>query len=441
MTDSDLDRLADEAQADIQRDLALLEAEDAKDAARAERDAFEIRGEGRYRFQRPGLSIEIDFLRRTGGALRGEVIVRTTIPGARTSGDVLSAEDLNLSSSRARRSFGLHLAERCQVEDFDFVGFVETFCIRVLAAERQGQPAVLLSDLPRPTPDEALEVDGLPLLARHPLIIFGDGGTTKSYIALYIAGKLAQRGKRVGFFDWELAGEDHRDRLERLFGGEMPPVSYARCTRPLFHELDRLRRIVRDKNLDFAIFDSIAPACDGPPESAETAGRYFQALRQLGEVGSLHTAHITKAQEGADRRPFGSTFWHNLARATWNVKLADAVPDDTVVTIALYNRKSNLGPLSRAVGFEFGFDQDRTLVRRVNPGDVPDLAASMSVGERIAFTLRQGPRTREQIRAALEDVKPSTLRSALHRAEGKGRILRFPDGTEERFSLPERWRS
>jgi hypothetical protein len=109
---------------------------------------------------------------------------------------------------------------------------------------------------------------------------------------------------RVGLFDWELAGEDHRERLERLFGAKLPGVRYARCNRPFVHELDRLRRIVRDEALDYVIFDSVAFACDGPPEAAEVAGRYFQSLRQLGIVGSLHIAHISKA-DGADQKPFG----------------------------------------------------------------------------------------------------------------------------------------
>jgi hypothetical protein len=34
-------------------------------------------------------------------------------------------------------------------------------------------------------------------------------------------GHLDQAGMRVGLFDWELAGEDHRDRLERLFGANL----------------------------------------------------------------------------------------------------------------------------------------------------------------------------------------------------------------------------
>ena len=77
---------------------------------------------------------------------------------------------------------------------------------------------------------------------RHPTIIFGDGGATKSYTALYLAGRMAEQGMVVALFDWELAGEDHRDRLERLFGVLMPQVYYARCERPLARSRARQTR-------------------------------------------------------------------------------------------------------------------------------------------------------------------------------------------------------
>ena len=79
---------------------------------------------------------------------------------------------------------------------------------------------------------------------------------------------------------------------------------YARCERPLVYEADRLARIVREHDISYAIFDSVAFACDGPPEAAEVAGRYFRAVRQLG-IGSLQIAHISKAENG-DKKPFGS---------------------------------------------------------------------------------------------------------------------------------------
>src|SRR5262249_23091134 len=161
------------------------------------------------------------------------------------------------------------------------------------------------------------------------------------YLALYIAGILARCGLSVAFFDWELCGEDHRDRLELLFGSDMPEIRYALCDRPLIAEVDRLRRIVRERKTDYAIFDSLASACDGPPEAAEVANEYFRAVRQIG-CGSLHVPHVAKSSADSDKKPFGSTFWHNLARCTWNVQ---ADPENNSLRLGFYNRKANLGPL------------------------------------------------------------------------------------------------
>jgi hypothetical protein len=241
-----------------------------------------------------------------------------------------------------------------------------------------------------------LDVDGLQLPRRHPSIIFGDGGAIKSYLALHYISRLAFDGLRVGLFDWELVAGDHRDRLERIHGEQMPHIEYARCERPMVSEVDRLRRIVRDKKLEFAVFDSVAFACDGPPEGAEIAGKYFRAVRQLGELGTLHIAHVSKA-EGADQKPFGSAFWHNGARSTWYAKRTEATADGRTVQLGLFNRKANLGPLRPAVGFELDFSDGATRFERVDLADVPDLAATLSVRQRMALSLRSGAMTIEAL--------------------------------------------
>lgn len=382
--------------------------------------------DGHYRLELAQLGIEfiVDRLRRKWDELIGELSVKCALPGARTFDGVLSVADLNLSSQRARQDRARYLASRAQTRDrdLDWMSLLEEFVQRVLTAERAGEPAVLLRDLPRPAPDDQLSIDGLPLLTRHPVVWFGDGGAAKSYLALFSAGRLEQRhALRVGLFDWELAGEDHRDRLERLFGADMPSVRYVRCTRPLVHEADRLRRIVREEGLQYGIYDSVAVGCDGPPEAAEVAARYFQAVRQIGPIGSLHISHVTKA-DGADQKPFGSAFWHNGARATWFVKLAETVPDRNRITIGLYNRKANLGAIRPAVGFDVTFGADRTSFRRVEVADVPDLAGHLSVRQRMAHLLRRGAMTAEEVAREL-DAKVDTVKRTARRYDSQFTVI------------------
>lgn len=371
-------------------DLAkVIEAVSTRPGAGVDYD-FEALGADRYRFRIPSFAItlEVDRLRRERQELLGELSVLRGVSGAHAAGGALSIADFNLSSARARQDRAKLLAQRSQTETLDWVGVIEEFCQRVSAADRNGKPAVDLRTLSKPASDDTLKIDGLSLLRRHPSIIFGDGGAAKSYTCLYLAGRLAERGMRVALFDWELAGEDRRDRLERLFGPDMPRIIYARCERPLVYEVDRLRRIALDQQIEFAVFDSVAFACDGPPEAAEVAGRYFRSVREMGG-GSLHVAHINKGDH-ADKKPFGSTFWHNGARATWFAKASEPSDDANTLTLGLFNRKCNLGALRHPVGFRIEFDETRTTFVRTDVRDCPDLAESMTVRQRMSSVLRHG---------------------------------------------------
>src|SRR5262249_40267808 len=129
--------------------------------------------------------------------------------------------------------------------------------------------------------------------------------------------------------------------------------------------------------------------------------------RQIG-AGSLHIAHITKS-EGGDMKPFGSVFWHNGARSTWFVKLADESPDGQILNLGFFNRKANLGRLCSPTTFKITFTSDITTFSKTNPAETHDLAVSMSVHQRMENLLRSGakdPKTiAQEIDAEVETVK------------------------------------
>ena len=390
---------------------------------------FEALGEDRYRLAIPdiGVTLELDRLRREHHELIGELSARCELPGARTVDGSLSIADLNLSSARARQDRAKLLAARAGTGDqIDWAGLIEEFCQRALQADRAGQPAVDLRQIERPDPrEDMIEVYGLAMPRRHPTILFGDGGTGKSYLALYLAGRMVEMGTSVALFDWELCADEHRDRLERLFPDGMPRIVYARCERPLVYEADRLRRIVRENSIAFSVYDSIAFACDGPPEAAEVAGRYFRAVRQIGG-GSLHIAHVNKS-ETADKKPFGSTFWHNGARSTWYVEQAEASADSDVQQIGIFNRKANLGRLRPAVGFSIEFGHECTWFRKADVAGTPELATRLTVTQRMQHLLRSGALTVTQIAEEL-DVEVNTVTQTVNRYVKKGRVFIVLDG-------------
>lgn len=389
------------------RELIVTRSRPVKTTTREYRSAareFSAVGEDHYCLNIPslGITFDVDRLRRERHELVGQLAVRCELPGARTAtGKMLSLADFNLSSARLRTDRAKLLAAHAGIDGLDWGVPLEELCQRVLLADRAGQPAIDLRMLARPNREaDHIEIDGLALPRRHPTILFGDGGTCKSYLALYLAGRMAKLGIKVALFDSELAGEDHRDRLERLFPGVMPPVLYARCERPLVYEVDRLRRIVREQAVDFAIYDSVAFACDGPPEAAEVAGAYFRAVRQIG-CGSLHVAHVRKSADG-DKKPFGSVFWHNGARSTWFVQAAEPAGDTGILNVALHNRKANLGPVSRPVAYQITFTEKQTIFKPAEVADNPDLAQKLAIWRRMEHVLRREAMSPQAIAAEIE---------------------------------------
>ena len=357
-----------------------------------------------------GIRFQVDRLRRDRQELIGELTVKMATD--RAVNGCLITGDFNFSSVRARQDRAKLLQQRANTNgSVDWFKLLEEFCQRVFQAEREGDPAIDLRTFPKPAADDELAIDGLALPRRHPSIIFGDGGTSKSLLALMILGRLAQRGLNVALCDWEMSGEDHRERLEHLFGPDMPRILYLRCERPLTVEADRIRRVVRENKMDYVAYDSVAFACDGPPEAAETAGRYFRAIREIGP-GSVHLAHVTKGEDN-DKRPFGSAFWHNGARSTWNIQAAEPTPDGSF-QVALYNRKTNLSAIRRPVSYVVQFSNDRAEFRPADIADSPDLAGKLTIRQRLIPLLKRGSMSIEALAEAL-DERPDSVRKTLVR--------------------------
>jgi len=233
-----------------------------------------------------------------------------------------------LSNLSARDRLAASIAKRTPALKLDWQRMLDQAVRWTMEQYRSGDPGLLLRDAEEIAPGSDVLTDP-PLLEGDGLsILFGDGGTGKSWIALALAASLQSaesviggltipNARRVGFIDWEWSARRHRRRLMQLTGPDMPAVAYIRCSRSIFEERDRLRRWARRFGIDYAIVDSVGLACGAEPESAEVANRFVNALFDLVPAG-LGIAHVTKAAaERPPDKPFGSTYWHNGARRTW----------------------------------------------------------------------------------------------------------------------------
>ena len=386
-------------------------------------------GEGHYEIGWPDLGVTCDLARLHRGRdedLMGELTVTTTLPGAKVVEGVLSSAVMNFSSQLARTGRAGFLRERSGARDIDWVGLVETVCLLVIRAERAGEPIGPLADHALPGAREAWDVQGVPILRAHPMILFGDGGVGKSTIALYIALTLAQRGIRVLYCDWEFSAEDHRERLGRLCGLSMPreTLHYVRCAGPLVTEATRLQAHVAKAQIEYVICDSIGFAVAGRPEEAEHAGAYYRAVRGLG-IGSLHLAHISKSLEHGEDKPFGSAFWANGARSLWFLKRSDDTEGPDIVNVALYHKKSNTSRRLPARGLRLTYSPAAITVARFDVADDDTLAATLPVWQRMQAALRHAALTEDAL-AEEVSAKPAAVRQVLRRSAHL--FLRLVDG-------------
>lgn len=384
--------------------------------------------------------VEVRYVRREYRQLHAEVDVLCDWAGASRHNGSLSRADLNLSSQTARRALASYCAERAHTKpaDFDWRGVIDATCIETIAADREGEAPIVLDDAPD-REDRDFDVHGLLVPADSTSMIIAHGDSLKSLVLLVVLGDLARRGMPVLLLDWEWTAERHKRRKLRLFGGErLDTLHYLRCHAPLPIEADRIRRYCDQQHIAFIGGDSVAFACDGKLSDDDTAIRFHRVCAN-DLPPSLWAAHVPKATVGPDAKatvgPFGSVFFSNLCRMTWQVKKQIGASDD-LVTVALLPEKQNDGARVAAVGLEFDFTPDRIGVRNVNVAAVDGLADKLPLALRVLHVLKGGPLTIAEIATRL-DAKPDSVKKTVTRNPAFTQVINFPDGVH-RFALVER---
>lgn len=423
-------------------ELALEAALAAEEAIPSGQQFTVERGIFRYELGSPHyVSLEFDQLRtERDGGMSAEVTARSTAPGM---GKLIHLARTTITGTRSRQDLASHLAKRHPGPKIDWPELVEQATVQTVQAYRAGEPSILLRDAVEPL-DSGYLIKPL-LVARQPTIWFGDGGNGKSFLAL--AAALTIHGDRadllgihpaaqlrVAYCDWEFDAWEHRKRMRSLIGAAEPEpdLVYVRCFGPLREQVDRLRKVIREQDIDYLVIDSVAAACGGEPESAEVALGFFDSIRRLG-VGALCIAHTTKNPE-AQERPFGSTFWHNMARSTWLVR-KEQQAGDSGLSVGMFHKKANSGPLSPPLGFQIAFGDGRTTIRRTDVRDVPGLAEHVSTSSRIRHAIKGGPKSYAELAEELEVGKDAVRKAAERGARGTGPFVLVGDARGQRVAL------
>jgi len=422
-------------------------------------------GDG-YRFIWKQHEVEVEFrgLRAdSDGDIRCDLIVETQAPAVRSQ--LYGPVNFNLKSGQTRTNVVNYLAKTLQL---DWASIFDQACRLAVEAHWEGDPMISLKDAVAPSGGQYALAPLL--LSDAPTIWFSDGGVGKSLMALWAAIIMASGGellgdefspqaikrRRVLYLDWEWDGWEHKRRVQALLGSEWDQVDvfYQHCDGPLAELVPTLRRKVLEQGIDYIIVDSVAGACGGEPESSTVAIGYFNALRRLG-CGSLSLADVSKAslKDQDPNKPFGSSFWHNMARLTYFVRrYGDEEDGDqagskpNTIVLGFYNKKSNSGPLVRPMGFLVSFFGDgfaggRVAIGRNDLTRTDSAAATISLESRIGQVLKEeGPSYTNQIIEALgmydptfappDTKKEATLRTTLNRMRTRGKVMRINPASE-----------
>jgi hypothetical protein len=310
---------------------------------------------------------------------------------------------INLLSTQARNQVARHCATRCTIgRDWD--ALVEQTCVMTLDHWRQGEPVVNLGTV-QPSPEPSYRLRPF-LLEKEATLIYGDGGIGKSYVAAYLASQVDQGVKlgryepiqgRVLYLDYETNRDIAARRFQALakgFGfGAASNVLYRFCYQPLPADITEIQKIVAEEDIEFVVVDSAGPACGGDPESASSAINYFTALRSLRRT-SLTIAHRSKSGSVG---PFGSVYWVNYPRATYELKKAQET-GESAMHVAMIHRKVNEGQLQAPVAFRFTFQTGAITVAEEAIGDVPAFATELPLGEQLSRALDEhGPQTAKDL--------------------------------------------
>ena len=316
-----------------------------------------------------------------------------------------------LTSDRSR----VEIAKRCESEvpGMGWRELIQEASINVLRRFRRGAEVLDLSKW-TPPKNSPGGYRLAPLLAEGlPNMIFGDGGVGKSMVALWLSAIVTEGMQEpfecmpgnVLYLDWEMEAEETYGRLGMVAEGmglpTPPRLFYRRCAGRLVDDVERLAETVESKGIDLVVVDSAVPACGGNPNEPESVQGLFYGLRQL-EVTSLIVAHVSKASmgEGTLTGPYGSVFWSNLSRNVWQAQKQQEMGEDSIV-VALWHRKTNVGPLQKPVTLKITFSP-RFSVERVSAGDYQELSANLPLADRMAAALGNGAMSSSALAEAID---------------------------------------
>ena len=283
--------------------------------------------------------LRFDAVKQSRDSLYADLSV-TMGAGAGPEGHVKWSRE-NLTSSRTRDMLAKSLS--LTNGDVRWGDVLERSFVAIVGVVRQGEPEEFVQPEAHTAPTILMLVDPLAPEGQA-TVLFGPGGSSKSYVATALAASVASGREVVPgmtprtsgpvlYADWETDRDTFARRLSRVaagagLGGQIG-VYYRRCRRPLGDDVEPIAEIIARRGVILIIVDSVEMASGAGGEWSDAndrALRMFGALRLLG-VTSILVDHVSKAELDRTRRygmsPYGSIFKGNLARSVWELRRSE----------------------------------------------------------------------------------------------------------------------
>ena len=369
--------------------------------------------------------------------IKGKDELHGTLTVERAPEGTLTKSRFNVSSATTRKSMAGYLRDRSN--HVDWVDILEEFCVKVMQAEDGGEADFEdVGQLPASERKGWLMPPFLHL--DEPTILFADGASGKSLLALAIAisvttGRAVIPGITprvtgpVIYLDWETDHTEVDRRVKAICAGAgIDPVTlvYRRCSRPLPEIVDLVARKKDEVEGVLTVVDSTEMASDhqGDDSANSSAIRHFKALRDIGGA-SLSIDHVSK-QGGNRAGPYGSTFKRNIARSAWSI--TTLASDDSGSHIELYHDKPSSSARQPKVHLSVGWSSDDSAVTfRQEAAPIRDQPDGDTVLDRLTVALMDGPLRPKEVALRL-GVSPNYASTMLGRGIERGLYRKTEDG-------------
>ena len=390
------------------------------------------------RWEKEKLSVTVSHLSTHSDRTTCELLFQTTDP---TYNPHLFHQHFNLlAGSRSKGELSNELARVYPtLEKIESDTIIEQLCFKVLQQYRTGEPAVELWNTVT-TKDTTYKI--FPLIAEDEAnLIFGDGGSGKSYIVLAFAILiqldysdnplcLPVKEGRVLWLDWETSQQNMERRIKLITAGfGLPPlfIKYRYCKARLADDIEAIQKICLEDNINTLVIDSVGMSCGGDINNAEIANQFFTAFRSLNSTG-IFIHHSSKADMQKRKKkpsPIGSIYFYNYPRNIWECRGIQE-PGSDQLTIGLFHRKTNIDKYHHPLAFTLTFLDKEIDIVPDDPKNIPDFVAEISVTSQIMDALRK-EKTKMSIELLAErlDQKPESIRRSLYRLQHREKVIKI----------------